>query len=327
MSEGAPVAVDAMGGDDAPDVVVRGALVAFSRGVPVRLVGPRELLAPLVPAGGPPIVHAPHVIGMGEGAVAAVRRAEDSSVRVALREVREGRAGSVVACGHTGALVVAAKFDLGWVDGVDRPAIATVLPRGDGGRLVLLDAGANVDCRAEQLVTFAALGVAYAEALGVEEPRVGLLSNGEEESRGNAQVRAALPLLQATALRVVGPIEPTLAMAGGCDVLVTDGFVGNILLKAAEASVHTVVTMLREEVRRRPSGRLGAFLLKKAFARFRDRVAWDAQGGAMLLGVDGTVVVGHGRATEEAVCAAIMLAHRTAAAGLVDRVTAHMAAE
>jgi glycerol-3-phosphate acyltransferase PlsX len=262
---------------------------------------------------------------MGDGAVASVRRSESSSVRVAMRMVKDGRASSVVSCGNTGAVLVAALFDLGVIDGVERPAIATVLPRGDGGRLILLDAGANVDCKPEQLVCFAHLGAAHAEVLGMVRPRIGLLANGEEEGKGNVQVRATLPLLRQSGLHVVGNVEPTAAMEGACDVLVTDGYVGNILLKAAEGAVTTVVQMLKEEIRRRPSGWIGAWLLKGAFRRFRDRVAWDAHGGAVLLGTHGTVVVGHGRANASAVRHAIRLAHHAAGQGLVDAVARRLA--
>ncbi|MEQ1503138.1 MAG: phosphate acyltransferase PlsX [Myxococcota bacterium] len=321
-----PVAVDAMGGDHAPAEIVAGAVRAARGGVPVVLVGDERALRPLVPRrNAPEIVHAPDVVGMGDGAVAAVRRSEFSSVRVAMRLVRDGRASAVVSCGNTGAVLVAAVFDLGVVDGVERPAIATVLPRADGGRLILLDAGANVDCRPEQLVCFAHLGVAYAEVIGISLPRVGLLANGEEDGKGNAQAKATLPLLRATRLQVVGNVEPTAAMAGGCDVLVTDGFVGNILLKAAEGAVATVVQLLRAEIRRRPSGIVGAWLLKGAFRRFRDRVAWDAHGGAILLGTRGTVVVGHGRANAEAVRHAILLAHRSSGQRLVDAIARRLA--
>jgi len=299
--------------------------------VPVVLVGREAELRPLLPRrGAPEIVDAPDVVGMGDGAVASVRRSEDSSVRVALRLVRDGRASGVVSCGNTGAVLVAAMFDLGVIDGVDRPAIASVLPRADGGRLVLLDAGANVDCKPEQLVCFAQLGAAYAEAIGVRSPRIGLLANGEEEGKGNNQVRATLPLLRQTDLNVVGNVEPNAAMEGACDVLVTDGFVGNVLLKAAEGAVSTVVRLLREEIRRSPTGMIGAWLLRGAFRRFRERVAWDAHGGAVLLGTKGLVVVGHGRANAAAVRQAVKLAHRDARAGLADALScriAHVAPE
>lgn len=310
--QGAPVAVDAMGGDHAPLALVEGALLASSDGVPVCLVGDREVLEPLLPASGPEVIPARGVVGMGESPVAAVRRSEDLSVRVALRQVREGRACAAVSCGHTGALLVAAVFDLGTAEGVERPAIATVLPRADGARLILLDAGANIDCRPEQLVSFARLGVDYARVLGVAAPRVGLLSNGEEDGKGNALVRATLPLLQATELHVVGNVEPTAAMSGACEVLVTDGFVGNVLLKAAEGAVQTAVQLLREEIQRSRASMLGAWLLRGAIERFRVRIAWDAHGGGVLLGTRGTVVVGHGRATPEAVRQAIHLAYSTA---------------
>lgn len=321
-----PVAVDVMGGDHAPEAIVAGAVAAAADGVPVLLVGRSEAIRPLLPRrGAPAIVDAPDVVGMGDAAVAGVRRSAESSLRVALRLVGEGRAGAAVSCGNSGAVLVASVLDLGVLDGVDRPAIATVLPRSDGGRLVLLDAGANVDCRPEQLLCFAWLGAAYAEAIGIPEPRIGLLSNGEEDGKGNMQVRATLPLLRSTSLNVVGNVEPTAAMEGACDVLVTDGFVGNILLKAAEGAVGTVVQLLREEIGRSNVGRVGAFLLQGAFRRFRDRVAWDAHGGAVLLGARGPVVVGHGRANAEAVSAAVRLAARTAEVGLVDRVAGRLA--
>jgi glycerol-3-phosphate acyltransferase PlsX len=315
-----------MGGDHAPGSVVEGSLLAAADGVPVVLVGDRDALLPLLPrTNPPPVIHAPDHIGMAD-APTAVRRHEDSSLSVALRLLRDGQASSVVSCGNTGALLVGAVLLVGVLDGVERPAIATVLPRSDGGRLVLLDAGANVDCRPEMLVCFAELGVAYAEVIGMPTPRVGLLANGEEESKGNMQVRATLPLLRASGLRVVGNVEPTAAMGGACEVLVTDGFVGNILLKAAEGAVGTVGTILREEIQRRATGRLGAWLLSAAFDRFRARVAWDAHGGAVLVGLRGVVVVGHGRANAPAVAAAVRLAHAASQAGLVDAVSRRLSA-
>ncbi len=314
-----------MGGDHAPHAIVEGALLAASDGISVCLVGEPKRVAQHGGAHRLRLIPAADAVGMGESAVTAVRRSEDSSVRVALREVRSGSASAAVTCGHSGAALVAAMFDLGTIDGVGRPAIATVLPRADGGRLVLLDAGANVDCKPELLATFAQLGVGYAEALGLSEPRVGLLSNGEEDSKGNQQVRAALPLVRATGLNVVGNVEPQAALAGHCDVLVTDGFTGNVLLKAAEGAVGTAVGLLRAEIKRSPVGMLGAWLLRGALRRFREKVEWDAHGGAVLLGTNGTVVVGHGRANAQAVRGAIHLAHTTAQARLVDHVAARLA--
>jgi len=322
-----PVAVDAMGGDHAPDAIVEGAVAAVRAGIPVILVGDRARLWPLLPKrDAPAIAHAPDVIGMGEAAAAGVRRKPDSSVRRAISLVQKGEACGALSFGNTGATFIAALFDLGVFDGVERPGIATVLPRSDGGRLVMLDAGANVDCRPEQLACFALLGASYAEVLGVDNPRVGLLSNGEEEKKGNMQVRATLPLLQSLPLEVVGNVEPHHAMAGACDVLVCDGFVGNILLKAAEGAVATVVQLLKEEITRRPSGRFGAFLLQGAFQRFRDRVQWDAQGGALLLGTRGLVVIGHGSAGPDAVHAGISLAASAARDGLLEALERRLAA-
>lgn len=321
-----PVAVDAMGGDFAPEALVAGAVIAAREGHPVLLVGDEARLRALLPRGVDlRIVHAPETVGMEESAVAAIRRSPDTSLRRCMALVNEGVAGSVVSCGNTGAALVAAIVDLGVLDGVERPGIATLLPRSDGKMLVLVDAGANVDCRPELLASFGLLGSAWSQSLGVVEPRVGLLANGEEAGKGNAQTRATLPLLQALPLRVVGNIEPHAAMSGGCDVLVCDGFVGNVLIKGAEAAAETVVGLLREEIRRNPSARFGAWLTSRAFGRFRQRVKWQAYGGGLLLGTRGVVVVGHGRANPEAVAAAIRMADDAARQDLVSRLVKHLA--
>jgi glycerol-3-phosphate acyltransferase PlsX len=307
-----------MGGDHAPEAIVAGAVAAVREGLPVLLVGDEARLGPLLPRGVQVrIVHAPDVVGMGDSAVASVRRKPGSSLRRLMDLVASGEATAAVSCGNSGAVLVASVLVLGVLDGVDRPAIATVLPRTDGGRLVLLDSGANVDCRPEQLACFSLLGAAYARALGIPDPRVGLLANGEEATKGNQQVRATLPLLQALPLRVVGNVEPNAALAGACDVLVCDGFVGNVLVKGVEAAADTVVHLLRDEIRRNPSARFGAWLISRAMLRFRERVAWQTYGGGLLLGTRGVVVVGHGRANAAAVCSAIRVAHHAASEGLV----------
>jgi glycerol-3-phosphate acyltransferase PlsX len=326
--QGLPVAVDAMGGDHGPEVIVAGAVSASRAGIPVVLVGDESRVKAALPRGVTlPVVHAPEVVGMGEAAVAAVRRKPDSSLRRAVDLVQRGEASAAVSCGNSGAVVVAAVLGLGVLDQVERPAIAAVLPRSDGGQLVLLDAGANVDCRPEQLACFAILGAAYARLLGVPDPRVGLLANGEEATKGNQQSRATLPLLQALPLRVVGNTEPHAALAGACDVLVCDGFVGNVLVKGVEAAAETVVTLLRDEIKRNPSARFGAWLTSRAFGRFRQRVAWQAYGGGLLLGTRGVVVVGHGRANAEAVHAAVKIAHQAASQGLVPGLVERLAAQ
>jgi phosphate acyltransferase len=319
---GLPVAVDAMGGDHAPDAVVRGALLAAKAGVRVLLVGDEARIRPLLPKGsGVEVVHTDDAVAMDEAPVAAVRRRSEASIRVAARLVAEGRARCCVGAGNTGAVMAAALFELGRIEGVERPAVAMMLPRGDGGQLAVLDLGANVDCRPEHLVGFALMGAAFsAVAAGVARPRVGLLSNGAEVGKGNEQVRDAEPLLRALPLHFVGPIEPTEALRGGCDVLVCDGFVGNVMLKTVEGTAEVVGRLLREEVLRRGSDRLGAWLLQGALRRFRQRTDWAAIGGALLLGVPGVVVVAHGRSDPGAVRSAILYAERCARAELVGAV-------
>jgi glycerol-3-phosphate acyltransferase PlsX len=190
---------------------------------------------------------------------------------------------------------------------------------------VFLDAGANVDVEGEQLARFALLGAAYARTLGMDDPRVALLSNGEEAGKGNDQVRAARPLIEALPLRFVGNVEPSGALSGACDVLVCDGFVGNVMIKAVEAAAETVMHLLKAEIRRHPTAVLGAWLLSRGLRRLRDRVAWDAHGGGVLLGTREVVVVGHGRSTPEAVCAAIGLADEAARQGLIAQVEQRLA--
>lgn len=319
-----PVAVDAMGGDDAPEALVAGAVASVRAGLPVLLIGDQTVLRPLIPRGVDlPIVHTEDAVGMDDPAV-SVRRRPESSLRLAMQEVASGRACAAVSCGHTGAALVAAVLDLGVLPGVERPAVATVLPRSDGGQLVLTDAGANVDCRPEQLASFAMLGAALAESLGVEEPRVGLLSNGTEPGKGNMQVRATLPLLEALPLDVVGNVEPPAAFRGDCDVLVCDGFAGNIMLKSVEGAADTVLRLLREELKGHRSAQLGAWLLQRALRGLRGKVAWEAIGGGLLLGVEGVLVIGHGRSNAEAVAAAIALAHTSAEGGLVESLRARL---
>lgn len=321
-----PVALDAMGGDDAPAAMVAGAVLAAKAGVPVVLVGDRAAIEPLVPArSGIEIVHAPDAVRMDESP-AAVRRKEGASVRVALRLIEEGKASSMVSCGNSGAVLVASVLDAGILDGVERPAIATVLPRVDGGRLVMLDAGANVDTPPEHLASFAVLGVAYARTLGVQTPRVALLSNGEEEGKGNEAVRAARSLIQALPITFVGNVEPSGALSGRCDVLVCDGFVGNVMIKAVEAAGDTIVALLKQEIRRHPTALLGAWLLSRALRRFQHRVSWETVGGGVLLGTRRVVVIGHGRSNARAVQAALRLAHQAAEQGLVERVERRLAA-
>ena len=258
---------------------------------------------------------------MAEAPATAVRRKPGSSIVQSIGAVREGAACAAVSCGHTGATMAAALFGLGRLPEVSRPALATVVPRADGGLLVLLDLGANVDARPEHLAQFALMGEAFARtALELPAPRVGLLSNGSEDGKGNELVRLSHPLIAQLPLAFVGNVEPQDALAGGCEVLVCDGFVGNIMLKTVEATAAVVGRILREEVSSRLSTRIGARLAGGVLKRFRDRTDAQTVGGALLLGVPGVVVVGHGRSDERAVSAALQLAHRAHGQGLGDAV-------
>jgi glycerol-3-phosphate acyltransferase PlsX len=285
------VAVDAMGGDLAPAAAVDGAILAAERGIPVVLVGDRDRIRACLGARDLPVVHAPEHIEMGESALAAVRAKPASSIAVALGLVADGRASSMMSCGHSGAITVEAVRTLHSQDAAHRVALAVSLPRLDGGRLILLDVGANVDSRPEHLCEFAELGVAWARTRGVAAPRVGVLSNGEEPTKGNAVVRATVEALEARGANHVGQVEPGPALEGACEVLVCDGFVGNVAIKAMEAAVALVTRSVGAES---PAA---------------------VHGGGLLLGVQGVVVIGHGRASAVEVCAAIQLAHRSASAG------------
>ncbi len=318
-----PVALDAFGGDNAPDIVIEGATIAFRQGVPVVLVGDAEKLRGKVPSG-IDVVHAPEVVGMDEPASTPLRKKPDASIRRIFEMVRDGSVVAAVTCGHSGAAMACALHILGRVPGVDRPPLATVVPRRDGGQLVLLDLGANVDCKPQHLAQFAVLGDAYARAvLGIEKPKVGLLANGEERGKGNTQVRAAFPELEALDIDFIGNVEPLGALRGECDVLVCDGFVGNVMLKTVEATVEVLGRVLREEIRRRPGAQFGRWLLQGAFRRFRQRTTYDSIGGALLLGVDGIAVVGHGRADARAVASAVRYAHSCSEAGLLAAIKHH----
>jgi glycerol-3-phosphate acyltransferase PlsX len=310
------VAVDAMGGDDAPAAVVEGAWLAHEEGVPVVLVGDEVALRQHLAGRDLPVVHAPDVLAM-DASAAEVKRTEQASIRRAMGLVREGRAGSVVSCGGSGATLVAAVIDLGLLEGVERPAIAVALPRADGGTLYLLDAGASVDCRADHLASFAWLGSAWARAMGVADPGVGLLSNGTEVHKGNRLVREAHALLSALPMRYLGQVEPHVALMRDVDVLVADGFAGNVLLKTAEGVIVLLRELFRGEFANTPERLAG---LSDVTTALRQRLDWRLRGGGLLVGTTAPVVIAHGRADASAVRAAVRLAHYACTGGLVDDV-------
>lgn len=315
-----------MGGDRAPAQIVDGAVAAARHlASGVRLVG---ALAPLraelsrhADATALPLslVEAPDVVGMAERPAAALRRKPGASIRLAVREVAEGRAAAVFSAGSTGATVMAACTGLGLLPGVDRPALATTVPTRKRPA-VLLDAGANAECRPAHLLQFAVMGSVFAQvALDLPEPRVGLLSIGEEETTGNELTREAHRLLKEAPVRFLGNVEARDVYAGAVDVIVCDGFTGNVALKISEGLVEMVETLLGEELSATFSTRVGYLLSLRAFRRFRKRVDYSEYGGALLLGVGGITVVGHGRSSPKAVRNAIALADRFARERLIDR--------
>lgn len=308
-----------MGGDHAPAAPVAGAVAAWRAGVPVVLVGDEAIIRThLGPADDVPICHASSAIGMAESP-SSVRRRPRSSIRRAMALAASGDACGVVSVGNSGAALVAAVIEIGACEGVERPAIAVTFPRPDGGSLVLLDAGAGSDAKAGHLACFAALGTAWAEVLGIDNPRVGLLSNGEEPTKGTRVIRAAHELLSVAPVNFVGNVEPDQAFSGACDVLVADGFTGNIVLKTAEGIIRLLARSVRERSKGSTRGALGGLLMRNIYQGLRDDLDPGSRGGALLLGVRSPVVIGHGRAGAEAVCAAVRLAHYASNEGLVAR--------
>lgn len=304
------IAVDAMGGDLGPGVVVEGALQALaSLGADAKIlfVGDAAALEPLVQdrASRAEIVHAADVIGMHESPAAAVRRKPNSSISVAVRLVQEGAADGLLSPGNTGAVVAASLFGLGRLQKVQRPAIATLFPT-EGRDCVLLDVGANADCRPSHLVQFAVMGSVYARIrLGLNQPRVGLLNIGEEATKGNELAVAAYPMLHASGLNFVGNVEGRDLLSGQADVVVCDGFTGNVVLKFAESMLGFTRGLLRERIHSSIRGRLGGWLLRPAFTHLKKRLDYQEFGGAPLLGVNGIVLIAHGKSSARAIESAV----------------------
>jgi glycerol-3-phosphate acyltransferase PlsX len=310
------VAVDAMGGDRGPAEVVAGALAVASDEIVPVLHGPAGL-----DAGGLELVEAPDTIGMQEKPAEAVRAKPHSSLVEAVHSVREGRADAVVSAGNTGAMLAASLLELGRLPGVLRPAIAIPLPSLRGPS-VLLDAGANADARAEHLLQFGFMGAVFAEELlGIDSPEVRLLSIGEEPEKGNQLTLEAHALLAEAALRFGGNVESRDLLAGGADVVVTDGFTGNVCLKLLEGTIATLLRALRDEAGASRRGRVGGLLLRPALSHLRRRLDPETYGGAYLLGLRGLVVIAHGNSSAWAVANAI----RTAANGAEHDVTGRLA--
>ena len=334
------IVLDGMGSERAPEPEIRGAVQA-ARQFPVRihLVGPRERLQPaleqyLAQSQGRErlpiqIVHASEWIGMDEKAAQAVRSKKDSSMRVGLKLVRDGQARGFVTAGNTGAAMATAKMVLGTLEGVDRPALATVLPNGRSTPCVLLDVGANVDSDPQNLVQSALMGQIYARnVLGISKPRVGLLSIGEEDSKGNALSRETLPLLRALdgehLYHFLGNVEGRDLFNGNCDVAVCDGFVGNVALKTIEGLGRMVSDSLKDTLRSTITSQVGALLSRKAFKNFKRKLDPSEYGGAPLLGVRGACIIGHGSSNDCAILNAIRVASQFAEADVNRHIEASL---
>jgi phosphate acyltransferase len=340
------IAVDAMGGDHAPHAVVDGALAAtrhFELGVALvgqasRLEAELDRLGRDVDPDRVKIVDAPDVIAMDESPAAALRRKPGASIRVAAETVARGETAALFSAGHTGATVMAAHAAFGMLSGVDRPALAATIPTrrratdeadrvGPPVPAILLDVGASVECRPHHLLQFAVMGRLYARvAFDIQSPRVGLLSTGEEATKGNELTRDAHRLLKASTLSFVGNVEARDVYSGAADVIVCDGFTGNVALKTSEGLVEVMEELLSEELSSTLTTRVGSLLTRRALRHFRRRVDYSEYGGAPLLGVARATIVGHGRSSAKAVRNAVAMAYRFAAQRYIERLELDIAA-
>ena len=325
-----------MGGDHAPHATLLGAREALQAwpGLFLFLVGDEAVHRPQLARHGfspelmarAEVVHASQTVVMEDKATSILKEKKDSSIRVAAQLVREGRANGVVSMGHTGAAMVASSLVIGKLDGVDRPALASVLPNMQGGPTVLLDVGANVDCRAEHIAQFAVMGSVYAEeVLGLERPRVGILSVGEEDGKGTDVTKEAAAMLREMEIRFEGNAEGRDIWNGNFDVIACDGFVGNVVLKSSEALAEGIIGGLRDSFMESAITKLAGLLAKPAMKRFKKKLDYAEYGGAPLLGVKGVSIIGHGRSDHKAVRNGIRAALRAVEHRLHERIQERVA--
>jgi len=316
-----PIAVDAMGGDRAPKEIVRGARQAMEAGIPVVLVGRRGDL-PIVD--GIEVIDASEVIEMHDDPAQGVRRKKDSSLVRAAEAVRDGRAAAMVSAGNTGATMASALLRMGRIKGVSRPAIATPIPVPGGTPTVLLDAGANAECQPEWLVQFAQMGTVFARhRFAIDEPKIGLLSIGEESSKGNTLVKETHErLMSAPGVRFVGNVEGRDIMTSAVDVVVTDGFTGNVVLKTLEGGLQAIASALLGAFASAPEYKEPADALLPALLPLYETLDPDTYGGAMLLGVDGVCIISHGSSGARAIVNAIRVGREMVDADLVGKLRA-----
>ena len=320
-----PVAVDAMGGDNAPEAIVKGAQRAVEeRGIPVVLVGQPEVLGD---TGGIEVIEASEVIAMDADPGSSVRQMKDSSLVRAAEAVRDGTASAMVSAGNTGATMASALLRTGRIKGVARPAIATPIPRPKGEPTVLLDAGANAECRPEWMVQFGQMGALFAKSrFGIEEPRVGLLSIGEEAGKGTPFVKEAFAYLEevdwaAQGATFVGNVEGRDLMGHDVDVVVTDGFTGNVALKTLEGGARQIINALLEAFGSTPEAEAATQQLLPSLLPLYKRFDADTYGGAMLLGTKGVCIISHGSSGDEAMVNAISVAAEMVETDLVGQIT------
>ncbi len=319
------IALDAMGGDHAPAEVVRGARAAAGPDLEIQLVGPQAAVAGALAAAGPAsayvrVVDAPEVIAMDEHPAQAVRAKRHSSIVVGIGLAADGAVDAFVSAGNSGAVMAAALFGLKRIEGISRPAIGSRIPAGDG-EAFLLDVGANAECEAKNLRDFALMGAVYAEKLmGKVRPRVALLSIGEEASKGNTLIQGARALLANTGLNLVGNVEGKDLFRGTADVIVADGFAGNVAIKTAEGTAEYLLAQIRAVLRGSVLGMAAGFILRQRMRPLLKRIDWREYGGALLLGVNGVAVIAHGRSNARAIENACRVAARAAETAIVPTI-------
>lgn len=326
------IVLDAMGGDHAPQAIVAGAVqAARDSSIPIILVGQHDVLEAELRAhdtAGLPlsIHHAPDVITMHDHAT-AVRQRPESSIRVACDLVKDGKGQALVSAGHSGATMAAALMSFGRIAGISRPALIALIPARTTHPTLLIDMGANADCKPRQIQQFGLMGSIYAEQVyGVQDPKVGLLSIGEEPSKGNELSLAAYALLEEAPLNFVGNIEGRHILSETVDVVACDGFSGNVALKTLEGAAEFIGTLLKQELRSGPRNILGALLARPAFNRVRARMDYEEYGGAPLVGLNNAVIIAHGRSSAKAIANALRLAQQTVTMDVSGKINQRVAA-
>jgi glycerol-3-phosphate acyltransferase PlsX len=320
------IVLDAMGGDHAPEVAVEGGVMAAREyGIEVVLVGPQEVIEAELAKHDTvglslPVVHASQVIEMTDEPSMAARNKKDSSMVVGMKLVKNGEADAFTTAGNSGGALAAALFQLGRVKGIKRPALSTVFPTRKG-LCFISDVGANTDCKPIYLLQFGIMGSAYAErVLGIPNPRVGIVSTGEEEGKGSILVKETFKLLKESDLNFIGNVEGKDIPAGLADVVVTDGFSGNVVIKLSEGVASLLLRVMEEEIQRRPTAVLGALLAKSALREVKSRLDYSEYGGAPLLGVDGVVIIGHGRSNAKAIKNMVRVGKEAVEKGMLEAI-------